>query len=185
MLRRCVWSRNIKNRCSIYIYIYIYDISHLRVNLGARLGWVVKKRPGHFTPEKEISYQLLRRLIEHHGSSGRVRKNSPPIGIQSLDYPARSESLYRLSYRGQLCGIRKWKSGTAYEEKNSPEFLLLYFEILCSGIWRRVTRWIVATVSDKRGAPIFRVGDCLFYLKDWGVWILVKYFCLSAKQHGG
>jgi len=33
VLRRCVWSRNIKNGCSIYIYIYIYDISHLRVNL--------------------------------------------------------------------------------------------------------------------------------------------------------
>ena len=29
MLRRFVWSRNIKNGCSIYIY----DISHLRVNL--------------------------------------------------------------------------------------------------------------------------------------------------------
>jgi len=28
VLRRCVWSRNIKNRCSIYIY----DISNLRVN---------------------------------------------------------------------------------------------------------------------------------------------------------
>jgi len=27
-----VWSRNIKNGCSIYIYIYIYDISRLRVN---------------------------------------------------------------------------------------------------------------------------------------------------------
>ena len=36
-MRRCVWSRNIKNRCSIYIYIYIYiyDISSLRVN-----GWL-------------------------------------------------------------------------------------------------------------------------------------------------
>jgi len=35
VLRRCVWSRNIKNGCSIYIYIYIYiyDISRLRVNL--------------------------------------------------------------------------------------------------------------------------------------------------------
>ena len=33
VLRRCVWSRNIKNGCSIYIYIYIYiyDISRLRV----------------------------------------------------------------------------------------------------------------------------------------------------------
>ena len=35
MLRRCVWSRNINNGCSIYIYIYIYiyDISRLRVKL--------------------------------------------------------------------------------------------------------------------------------------------------------
>jgi len=31
VVRRCVWSRNINNRCSIYIYIYIYDISSLRV----------------------------------------------------------------------------------------------------------------------------------------------------------
>jgi hypothetical protein len=30
LVRRCVWSRNIKNGCSIYIYIY--DISSLRVN---------------------------------------------------------------------------------------------------------------------------------------------------------
>jgi len=29
VVHRCVWSRNIKNRCSIYIYIYIYDISSL------------------------------------------------------------------------------------------------------------------------------------------------------------
>ena len=29
VLRRCVWSRNIKNGCSIYIY----DISHLRVKV--------------------------------------------------------------------------------------------------------------------------------------------------------
>jgi len=29
VVRRCVWSRNIKNRRSIYIYIY--DISNLRV----------------------------------------------------------------------------------------------------------------------------------------------------------
>ena len=33
MLHRCVWSRNIKNGCSIYIYIY--DISRLRVKSAA------------------------------------------------------------------------------------------------------------------------------------------------------
>jgi len=36
VLRRRVWSRNIKNGCSIYIY----DISRLRVNLGSRWEWV-------------------------------------------------------------------------------------------------------------------------------------------------
>ena len=35
VVRRCVWSRNVKNWCSIYIYIYIYDISSLRVNTSA------------------------------------------------------------------------------------------------------------------------------------------------------
>jgi len=24
VVRRCVWSRNIKNECSLYIYIYIW-----------------------------------------------------------------------------------------------------------------------------------------------------------------
>ena len=43
-----VWSRNIKNRCSmyvciyIYIYIYIYDISSLRVRPA--LFWVITQR---------------------------------------------------------------------------------------------------------------------------------------------
>jgi len=34
------------------------------------------------------------------GPSGRVRKISPSTGIRSPDRPARSESLYRLSYPG-------------------------------------------------------------------------------------
>ena len=39
VVRRCVWSRNIKNRCSIYIYIYIYiyDISSLRVKFTSTI----------------------------------------------------------------------------------------------------------------------------------------------------
>ena len=38
-MRRRVWSRNIKNGCSIYIYIYIYNISRLRVNMVCRNIW--------------------------------------------------------------------------------------------------------------------------------------------------
>jgi len=39
VLRRCVWSRNIKNRCSIYIY----DISSLRVKLTIEKIWLPLK----------------------------------------------------------------------------------------------------------------------------------------------
>ena len=49
VLRRCVWSRNIKNGCSIHIYIY--DISHLRVNNTA-FRTVMKIIPSSL-PEKE------------------------------------------------------------------------------------------------------------------------------------
>ena len=56
--------------------------------------------PGRFTPRKEIRYPLYRRLGGPLGRSGRIRKISPPTGIRSPDRPARSESLYRLSYSG-------------------------------------------------------------------------------------
>ena len=51
-------------------------------------------------PGKETWYTLYRRLGGPQGRSGRVRKIPPPTGIRSLDRPARSESLHRLSYPG-------------------------------------------------------------------------------------
>ena len=62
-------------------------------------GWSTP-RPALFTPEKETRYPFYRRLGGPQGRSGRVRKISPPTGIRSQDRPFRSESLYRLSYRG-------------------------------------------------------------------------------------
>ena len=49
-------------------------------------------------PPGKTRYPLYRRLGGPQGRSGRVRKISPPTGIRSPDRPARSESLYRLSY---------------------------------------------------------------------------------------
>jgi hypothetical protein len=51
-------------------------------------------------PPGMTRYPLYRRLGRPQGRSGRVLKISPPTGIRSPDRPARSESLYRLSYRG-------------------------------------------------------------------------------------
>jgi hypothetical protein len=39
-------------------------------------------------------------VLEAGWTPGPVRKNLAPTGIRSPDRPARSESLYRLSYRG-------------------------------------------------------------------------------------
>ena len=47
-------------------------------------------------------YPLYTRLGGPQGRSGRVREISPPTGIRSPDRPARSESLYRLSYPGPV-----------------------------------------------------------------------------------
>jgi hypothetical protein len=55
--------------------------------------------PAALPPEK-TQYPLYRRLGAPQGRSGQVRKFSPPPRIRSPDHPARSDSLYRLSYPG-------------------------------------------------------------------------------------
>ena len=49
-------------------------------------------------PPVKTRYPLYRRLGGPQGRSGHVQKISPPTRIRSPDRPARSESLYRLSY---------------------------------------------------------------------------------------
>ena len=49
-------------------------------------------------PPGKTRYPLYKRLGGPQGRSGQVRKISPPTGIRSPDRPARSQSLYRLSY---------------------------------------------------------------------------------------
>ena len=53
-------------------------------------------------PAGNTRYPLYRRLGGPQGRSGRLRKILPPTGIRSPDRPARSESLYRLSYPSPL-----------------------------------------------------------------------------------
>jgi hypothetical protein len=51
-------------------------------------------------PPGKTRYPLYRRLGGPQTRSGQVWKTSPPAGIRFPDRPARSESLYRLSYPG-------------------------------------------------------------------------------------
>jgi hypothetical protein len=54
-------------------------------------------RPRRFTPRKDPVPIVQETGLQ--GRSGQVRKISPQPGIRSPDRPARSQSLYRLSYR--------------------------------------------------------------------------------------
>ena len=54
--------------------------------------------PRPLLPPGKTRYPLYRKLGGPQGRSGQVRKISPPTGIRSLDPPARSQLLYRLSY---------------------------------------------------------------------------------------
>jgi hypothetical protein len=51
-------------------------------------------------PQESPGTQCTGGWVDPRGRSGRVRKISPPTGIRSADCPARSHSLYRLSYPG-------------------------------------------------------------------------------------
>ena len=64
-------------------------------------------RPGRSLSPGKTRYSLYRRLGGPQGRSGQVRKISPPTGIRSPDHPARSQSLYRLSYPAHGF-IRMW-----------------------------------------------------------------------------
>ena len=60
--------------------------------------------PANLPPGK-TRYVLYRRLGGPTGPDWTVVENLAPIGIRSPDRPVRSQSLYRLSYRGPfLCG---------------------------------------------------------------------------------
>jgi hypothetical protein len=68
-------------------------------------------RPGHFTPREEPRVPWHRRLGEPQsrpGCGGEDKNFHPPPGIEprSSDRPARSRSLYRMSYPGSFFTIK-------------------------------------------------------------------------------
>jgi len=66
-------------------------------------------RTGRSLPPGKTRYGLHRWLGGPQGRSGQVRKISPRTGIRSPDRPARSQSLYRLSYPAPSDNIRQFQ----------------------------------------------------------------------------
>ena len=65
---------------------------------GTRGGEWSASCPSCSLPLGKTRYPLYRRLGGPQGRSGQEQKILPPIGIRSPDRPARSQSLYQLSY---------------------------------------------------------------------------------------
>ena len=74
------------------------SIAILFLDHGTRRGEGSGSRPGRFLPPGNTRYPFYRRLGGPQGPSGQMWKISPPTLIRSPDRPARSQSLYRLSY---------------------------------------------------------------------------------------
>jgi len=77
-------------------------IALLILDHGTRRGQGSASRHGRSLPPGKNRYPLYRRLCGPQGRSGQVGKISPPTGIRSQDRPARSQSLYRLSYPAHM-----------------------------------------------------------------------------------
>jgi hypothetical protein len=69
--------------------------------IGARWGWVVKAMPRPFYPRGREPVPIVQEARWGLGPVWTDTENLATTGIRSSDRPARSESLYRLSYPGQ------------------------------------------------------------------------------------
>ena len=72
-------------------------------NLGTRWAWVVNATPRPFYPQERPGTRCIGGWVGSRvGVDGCEKSRPPPTRIRSTDHPVRSESLYRLSYRGPL-----------------------------------------------------------------------------------
>jgi hypothetical protein len=93
----------------------------LMLDLGARRGWVVSTTPRPLYPGKDPVP-----IVQEAGWTPEpVRtcaKNLPPPGTRSPDRPARSQSLYRMSYPAHILSmvqvIKNSKCSTNLQEQN-------------------------------------------------------------------
>jgi hypothetical protein len=80
-------------------------VALLSLDLGARRVGRSSPSPGRFPTPGKTRYPLYRRLGRAPGPVWTCAKNLDPTGIRSPDRPARSQSLYPLSYPGPHRGI--------------------------------------------------------------------------------
>ena len=83
-----------KAKSGVVVQLYSFH------NIGARWRWVAKATSRPLNPRERPGTYCTGGWVGPRAGSGQGWKISPPTGIGSSDRPARSESLYRLSYPG-------------------------------------------------------------------------------------
>jgi hypothetical protein len=104
--------------------------------------------PGRFLPPGKTRYPLYRRLGGPQGRSGQVRKISPPTGIRSPDLPARSQSLYRLSYPAHRLRFKEENYSERKWEKTILVSLVSYHRTWSCASERLLIKTVHFTIMD-------------------------------------
>jgi hypothetical protein len=92
-------------------------IAQLFLNFGTRRGLWSASRPGRLYPRERPGTHCTGGWVGPGAGLDGCEK-SRPTGFRSPDLPARSESLYRLSYRGSMYSVI---------QKDGLNFVRLYF----------------------------------------------------------
>jgi len=167
MFLQYVSAKHQRNLRRIYIYIYIYKIKWSRYrpgvarrvgrgiallfhDRGTRRGWVVSSTPlPHFTPSKD-PVPILQEAGWAPGSvwtGGKSRRHRDSIPKR----PARSQSLYRLSYPAHT---------HTHTHTHTHIYIYIYmyikFDVSFLPGWRLVTGCLVVDVSMQHKDRILR-----------------------------
>jgi hypothetical protein len=119
-------------------------------NIGARYGGWSTPRPGHFAPGKD-PVTLVYEAGWDLGSAWTGAENLDPTGVRSSDRPARSDLLYRLSYRGPK-----------YLSLPGPHNVRGFF---CN--WRRILCYVTVKLLPRKPAHTHTVGSSVFETAIW------------------
>ena len=105
-------------------------------------------RLGRCLPPGQTRYPLYRSLGGPQGRSGQVRKISPPTEFRSPDRPARSQSLYWLSYPARKTEILGQKPVTVPLDPPKISQALVWDRTWDSAVrGRRLTAWATTSIT--------------------------------------
>ena len=141
-----------------------------------RGGWSAP-RPGHFTPRKD-PVPIAQEVGWAPGTVWTGAENLSPTEIRSPDRPARSESLYRLSYPGP------WFEGMYLRKLgfrgriilSRPLFAVCRLHTAVSCIMRRLMEWKKERKTEWRRPCNMNVQSYTLYTQP--LYVAAKFLCM-------